>query len=51
MKDLIINRSVAKKKRSKQQKKEESTAETAKSVGENQPIWLDSLKEDIAKLK
>jgi hypothetical protein len=50
MKDLFI-RPTAKKKRSKQQKKEESTAEAAESVGENQPVWLDSLKEEIAKLK
>jgi hypothetical protein len=35
MKDLVINRLVAKKKRSKQQKKE-TTAEMAESVGENQ---------------
>ena len=51
MKDLIINRPIVKKKRSKRQKKEESKAETAESVGENQPVWLDSLKEEIAKLK
>jgi hypothetical protein len=51
MKDLVINRPAAKKKRSKRQKKEESTAEAAESVGENQPVWLDSLKEEIAKLK
>jgi hypothetical protein len=51
MKDLVINKPFAKKKRSKRQKKEESTAETAESVGENQPVWLDSLKEEIAKLK
>jgi hypothetical protein len=50
MKDLVINRPAAKKKRSKRQKKE-TTAETAESVGENQPVWLDSLKEEIAKLK
>jgi hypothetical protein len=51
MKDLVINRPAAKKKRSKRQKKEESIAETVESVGENQPVWLDSLKEEIAKLK
>jgi hypothetical protein len=52
MKDLVINRPAAKKKRSKRQKKEESTAEAAESVGENQPVWLDSsLKAEIAKLK
>jgi hypothetical protein len=50
MKDLVINRPAAKKKRSKRQKKE-TTAETTESVGENQPVWLDSLKEEIAKLK
>ena len=52
MKDLVINRSVTKKKRSKWHKKEESTTKAAKNVGENQPVWLDSsLKADIAKLK
>jgi hypothetical protein len=52
MKDLVINRPAAKKKRSKRHKKEESTAEAAESVGENQPVWLDSsLKAEIAKLK
>jgi hypothetical protein len=52
IKDLVINRSAAKKKRSKQHKKEESTAEATESVGENQPVWLDSsLKAEIAKLK
>jgi hypothetical protein len=50
MKDLVINRPVAKKKRSKRQK-EESTAEMAESVRENQSVWLDSLKEEIAKIK
>jgi hypothetical protein len=38
MKDLVINRPVAKKKRSKRQKKEESMAEADKSVGENQSV-------------
>ena len=51
MKDLIINMPAAKKKRSKWQKEEESTAETAESVGENRLVWLDSLKEEITKLK
>jgi hypothetical protein len=51
IKDLVINKLAAKKKKSKQQKKEESMAEVAKSVGENQPIWLESsLKVEIAKL-
>jgi hypothetical protein len=50
MKDLIINRRVVKKKQTKRQKKE-IIAETAESVGENQPVWLDTLKEEIAKLK
>jgi hypothetical protein len=36
--DLVINRPAAKKKRSKRHKKEESTIEAAKSVGENQPV-------------
>jgi hypothetical protein len=35
MKDLVINRPVAKKKRRKQQKKEESMVEADESVGEN----------------
>jgi hypothetical protein len=51
MKYLVINRTIAKKKRSKHHKKEESTAKTTESVGENQPVRLDSLKEEIAKLK
>jgi hypothetical protein len=52
IKDLVINRIVAKKKRSKRHKKEEYTVEAAESVGENQPIWLDpSLKVKIAKMK
>jgi hypothetical protein len=42
MKDLVIIRPAAKKKRSKRKKKEESMAEVAESVGENQPVWLDS---------
>jgi hypothetical protein len=36
MKDLVINRPAAKKKRRKWHKKEESTAEMVESVGENQ---------------
>jgi hypothetical protein len=52
IKDLVINRPVAKNKRSKHHKKEESMAKAAKSVGENQPVWLDSsLKEETAKMK
>ena len=50
MKDLVINNPATKKKRSKRQKKE-TTTETTESVGENQPVWLDSLKEELAKLK
>jgi hypothetical protein len=38
IKDLVINRLDAKKKRSKQHKKEESMAEAVESVGENQPV-------------
>jgi hypothetical protein len=48
--DLIINRPTIKKKQSKRQKKE-TIAETTESVGENQSVWLDTLKEEIAKLK
>jgi hypothetical protein len=52
IKDLIINRPTTKKKRSKRHKKEESTVEATESVGENQPVWLESsLKAKIAKLK
>jgi hypothetical protein len=52
IKDLVINRPAAKKKMSKWHKKEESTVKAAESVGENQPVWLDSsLKVEIAKLK
>ena len=50
MRDLIINRRAAKKKRSKRQKKE-TVAETVESVGENKLAWLDTLKEEITKLK
>jgi hypothetical protein len=50
MRDLVINRRAVKKKWSKRQKKE-TIAETVESVGENQPTWLDTLKEEIAKLK
>jgi hypothetical protein len=50
MKDLIINRRVVKKKWTKRQRKE-IIAGTAKSVGENQLVWLDTLKEEIAKIK
>jgi hypothetical protein len=52
IKDLFINRPATKKKRIKWHKKEESTVKAAESVGENQPVWLNSsLKEEIAKLK
>ena len=52
MKDLFINRPTTKKKRSKRYKKEEYMAEAAKSVGENQPVKLDSsLKAEITKMK
>jgi hypothetical protein len=57
MKDLIINRHtgehhtrVVKRKQSKRQKTEVKV-EVVKSVGENQPTWLDTLKEEIAKMK
>jgi hypothetical protein len=50
MRDLVINRGVVKKKQSKRQKKE-TIAEMTESVGEDQPVWLDTLKEEIAKLK
>jgi hypothetical protein len=50
MKDLVINRKSIKKKWTKRQKKE-GIVKIAKSVGENQPIWMDTLKDEIAKLK
>jgi hypothetical protein len=51
IKYLVINRPTAKKKRSKWYK-EESTAEEAENVGENQPTWLDSsLKVKITMMK
>jgi hypothetical protein len=57
MKDLIINgyadehhTQVVKRKQSKRQKTE-IKAEMIESVGENQPAWLDTLKEEIANLK
>jgi hypothetical protein len=57
MKDLIINgyedgynTQTGRKKRKKQQK-EEAKAGTVKSVEENQPSWLDTLKEEIENLK
>jgi hypothetical protein len=52
IKDLVINMPVAKKKRSKWHKEEESTVKADGSVGENQPVWLESsLKAEITKLK
>jgi hypothetical protein len=39
-----------KSKRSKRRKKEVK-AEMVESIGENQPDWLDTLKEEIANLK
>jgi hypothetical protein len=51
MKDLFISRTTANKKRRKRQKREEYMAKTTESVGENQPVWLDSLKEEITKMK
>jgi hypothetical protein len=57
MKDLIINgytgehhTRAVKRKQSKRQKTEVK-AEVVESVGENQPAWLDTLKEEIAKMK
>jgi hypothetical protein len=50
MRDLIINMRDVKKKWSKRQKKE-TIDKMAESVGENQPTWLDTLKEEIAKIK
>jgi hypothetical protein len=42
IKDLVISRPAAKKKRSKRHKKEEFMDEVVESVGENQSVWLDS---------
>jgi hypothetical protein len=57
MKDLIINgyadehpMQVVKRKQSKRQKTEVKD-EVVESIGENQPAWLDTLKEEIANLK
>jgi hypothetical protein len=50
MRDIVINRPTAKKKRSKRQKKE-PVVEAAESVRKNQPVWLDSFKEELAKMK
>jgi hypothetical protein len=57
MKDLIINgyadryhMQVGKGKRSKRWKKEIKD-KVVEGVGENQPDWLDTLKEEIANLK
>jgi hypothetical protein len=57
MKDLIINgyvdgsnTQVGVSKR-KKQRKEEAKAGTVKSIEENQPSWLDTLKEEIENLK
>ena len=50
MRDLVINRGDVKKKQSKRKKKE-TIAEMVESVGEDQPVWLDTLKEEITKLK
>ena len=47
---MVINRLATKKKWSKQQKKE-PVIEAVESVGENQPVWLDSFKEELAKFK
>jgi hypothetical protein len=57
MRDLIINghvdelykRAVKKKKRKRQ--KAEIRAEAVESIGENQLVWLSTLKEEITKLK
>jgi hypothetical protein len=57
MKHLMINgytyeyhMQVVKRKRSKRQKTKVK-AEVVESVGENQPTWLDTLKEEIVNLK
>ena len=50
MKDLIINRPAVKKKRSKWQKTK-NMAEMAEIIGENQPVWLVTLKEEIVEMK
>jgi hypothetical protein len=57
MKDLIINgyadgyNTQDGERKRKKQRKEEAKAGTVKSVEENQPIWLDTLKEEIENLK
>ena len=57
MKDLIINGSVdgyntrVGVSKRKKQRKEEAKVGTVKCVEENQPSWLDTLKEEIENLK
>jgi len=57
MKDLIINgyenehhMQDVKRKKSKKQKTKVK-AEVVESIGENQPAWMDTLKEEIVNLK
>jgi hypothetical protein len=47
---MSTNMRDVKRKRSKRQKIE-AKVEVVESVGENQPAWLDTLKEEIANLK
>ena len=56
MKDLIINgyayeHHTQDVKRKSKQQKTEVKVEVVKSIGENQPAWLDTLKEEIVNLK
>jgi hypothetical protein len=57
MRDLIINGHVEKRykqaERGKQSKRQKTgvRAEVVESVGENQPVWLNTLKEEISKLE
>jgi hypothetical protein len=57
MKDLIINiyiyehHTQAVKRKMSKQKKKEVKATVVESVGENQPTWIDTLKEEFANLK
>jgi hypothetical protein len=39
------------KKKMSKREKTETRAEAVEGIGENQPVWLDTLKEEIAKLK
>jgi hypothetical protein len=51
MKDLVINSQPLRRKGASGRGRRNPRLRQAESVGENQPVWLDSLKEEIAKMK